>query len=307
MNLTKKKAKEIAAETPLDENRDLSELTALSGRELRKKQAQMKKEQKARLAAGKKGKKAKKKYTQQNFMLVAVVCLVLMVFAYVFIYLDFSERTEEVEASNQQLRTKLNELEAYYNNMPHYQEEIENYKVAISDILKEYPADAKEEDIIMLAVGLQKKNDITYESISMEETESVYTIAQEKIAPAGIEGLDKAISFNQKHAAYNNITNYANLKDCIEDIYASPNRIGIDNIIYSKNEEDGSLKGSINLYFYSAAGTDKEYTPPDMAEYISGTSDLFRSSKVVNNDENAEEGEDGEGGEDAENAEGAEE
>ena len=304
MNLTKKKDKEITAETHLDENKTSAELVTVDGGSLKKKQAKAKKEQKARenaeKAKAKKQKKAQKKpMTQQNFMLVVVVCLVVIVFAYVFIYLDFSERTEEVEASNRQLRTKLNELEAYYNNMPHYKEEIENYRAAISDIMKEYPADAREEDIIMLAVDLQEKNDITYENISMEETEAVYTIAQDRIVAAEIEGLDEAIRFNQKHASYNNITNYENLKDCIEDIYASPNRIGIDNIIYSKNDEDGTLSGSINLYFYSAAGTDKEYAPPDMAEYISGTSNLFGSGKVVVNDEDSEEEDGGEGEEGA--------
>ena len=51
----------------------------------------------------------------------------------------------------------------------------------------------------------------------------------------------------------------------------------------------------MDLYFYSAAGTGKEYVAPDIAEYLAGTSDLFKSDKVTVNkpagdSEDAEEG-----------------
>ncbi len=65
--------------------------------------------------------------------------------------------------------------------MEKYQAEISEYKMAISDIMSEYPADAREEDIIMLAVQMQEKNAITYESISMDESEMLYYIPADEI------------------------------------------------------------------------------------------------------------------------------
>lgn len=301
MNLKKEKTQTEKTQTEIAQT-ERAELPVeiKGGKKARKAAAKAEKANKA--AEAKKNKLAKKKqkqkketFTKQTFMLVSVGAILVMAVAYVFVYLDYTQKTEELENENMTLRKELDELEVYYNNMNKYKQDIEEYRTAISDIMAEYPAGAKEEDILMLAVQLQQNNDIAYSVINMEEPEVVYSIPQEQIAPAGIEGFDSMLSFMQKHATYVNVTNYDNLKSCIEDVYASKNRIGIDNIIYTKNEEDGTLDGSISLYFYSAIGTGKEYEPPDIAAYISGTDDLFKSNKVVVQDETVE-GED-EGGE----------
>ena len=52
-------------------------------------------------------------------------------------------------------------------------------------------------------------------------------------------------------------------------------------IVYAKNEEEGTLEGNIDLYFYSAAGTGKEYVTPDIAAYLAGTGDIFQTDKVA--------------------------
>ncbi len=282
MNLKKEKT-EMGVDIN-KENGEKNELATVKAQKPAKKQKKHKPPKKQKAAKKQKpAKKQKKKnsaFTKQTFMVVAVAAVLVVALAYVFVYLDFSQRTQEVEADNAALRNELEELEVYYNNINKYKADIEDYRVAISDIMAEYPAGAKEEDILMLAVQLQQHNEIDYSIINMEEPEVVYSIPKEQIEPAGIEGLNDTLSFMQKHATYVNITNYDNLKGCIEDIYASKNRIGIDNIVYTKNEEDGTLDGSISLYFYSAAGTDKEYEAPDIAAYISGTRDLFKTSRV---------------------------
>ncbi len=267
-----------------EEKDERNELATVSGGKPAKKQKKQKPPKKQKAAKKQKPPKKKKQkketFTKQTFMIVTVAAFMVMALAYVFVYLDFTQRTEEVETSNEALKKELEELEVYYNNINKYKADIEDYRVAISDIMAAYPAGAKEEDILMLAVQLQQHNNIAYSNINMEESEVVYSIPKEQIEPAGIEGLNNTLSFMQKHATYVNITDYDNLKSCIEDVYASKNRIGIDNITYTKNEEDGTLDGNISLYFYSAAGTDKEYEAPNIAAYISGTSDLFKTDKV---------------------------
>ena len=70
---------------------------------------------------------------------------------------------------------------------------------------------------------------------------------------------------------------------------------------YTKNEEDGTLSGSIDLYFYSAMGTGKEYTVPDIKSYPVGTADIFRSDSVRTNEQAAGDDE-GDSDEDSEKA-----
>ena len=150
-------------------------------------------------------------------------------------------------------------------------------------LLEAYPADVREEDVIMLAVQIQEKNDIVYNNINIAEKESAYIVTHDLISAAGMEEWNSDIAFARKYATYVNTTRYEELKECIGQIFASPYRVGIDNIVYSKNEETGTLDGNINLYFYSVSGTGKEYIVPDIAQYSSGTKDLFKADKVVKN------------------------
>lgn len=252
----------------------------------------------------------KKYFNQKTFLGIGLAGILLLVVVYVFVYLDYSQRTEELQASNAELKRTVNELQTYYDNMEKYKTETQEIRTAIQEIMAEYPADAREEDIIMLGVQLQEKNAIAYDAINMEETEDVYTVPYDSIQLADIEGYDHDLNFTRKLGTYTNVTTYDNLKGCVEQIFASPNRIGIKEIVYVKNQEDGTLDGNIDLYFYSASGTGKEYVAPDIAEYLAGTSDLFNSGKVTVNkpagdSEGAEEGEDDENEEN--NAEDAEE
>ena len=221
-------------------------------------------------------------FTKQMFMLITIVAALILLVLYSKVYKDYDEKTKQVEMQNNELEALLAELEVYHNNMEQYKEEIEAIKTNIIEIMSEYPANAKEEDVIMLAVEMQEQNEIEFDSISMMESENVYTVPQNLIMMADIEGYENDIVFTKKPSTYATKTDYANLKGNIQQIFDSPNRIAINNIVYSKNESTGFLEGTLDLFFYSAQGTDKEYVAPDIAEYISGTGDLFNSDKVVN-------------------------
>ncbi|MDE6914020.1 MAG: hypothetical protein K2P35_10050 [Lachnospiraceae bacterium] len=268
--------------------------------------AKEKKEKKIKDKTAKKEKKVKESkpiknyFNQKTFLGVSLVGILVLVVVYVFVYLDFTQRTEELEKSNSELLATVRELEEYNTNMESYKIEIEEIKAEINAILDEYPADAREEDAIMLAVELQERNTIDFDAINMEEKEGVYTVEPYLVTAAALEGLDESLVFTQKHAVYVNQTTYYDLKSVIRQIYESDNRIGIDNIVYTKNEEYGLLEGNIDIYFYSLAGTDKEYAAPDIAEYPAGTSDPFRSEEIARQmamdileDMADEEGEDG--------------
>lgn len=224
-------------------------------------------------------KNLKKYFNQRTFMGVSLIGLVAFVFVYVYIYLGYMEKTEALEQTNLALKKELVELEKHYQNMASYKQGIEEMQVAVESILQEYPADAREENVVMLAVQIQEDNDITYRSINMEEQEAVYTVPHDLFVTAGVEGFETDVVFAQKHATYVNETSYEDLKECIAEVYAAKERIGIDNIVYCKNQETGMLEGNINLYFYSASGTGKAYEAPDMAEYISGTENLFQAGR----------------------------
>ena len=199
-----------------------------------------------------------------------------MLILYVFVYMRYSQLTEHLEESNIQLKNSLVELKDYYDNMEKYQRESNQLEEAIEALMVEYPADAKEEDVIMLAVHTQEQNLLNYDNISMSQPELVYTVPQNIVTAASMEGYRRQIDFLKKQATYTNVTDYNNLKGIIEQIYEMPNRIAINNVTYTVNEESGSLEGMLDLSFYIAAGTEKQYVYPDIDEYISGTDNPFQ-------------------------------
>jgi Tfp pilus assembly protein PilO len=252
----------------------------------------MAKKEKVQKKQVKKQKKQKKQlFTPKTFYGITIVGLCVLVLIYIYIYQDYVAKTEELEQSNRELSARIEELQEYADNINMYKGEIEEMKAAIEDILKEYPAGAREEDAIMMAVRMQDKNDIGFDAINMEDTESVYTIPYSEVSLANIEGMDSDLTFMRKRATYANTTTYVNLKSVIKQIFDSSNRIGINSIVYSKNEEDGTLTGNIDLYYYSAYGTGKEYTVPKISAYVAGTDDIFNSAKNSAAAELAEEGE----------------
>jgi cell division protein FtsB len=231
----------------------------------------------------------KKYFNQKTFYGICLVGILLLVILYAFVFLDYSQKTDALTASNQALSLQVQQLQEYSDNMAQYQSQINDMKTEIDDILEEYPAGAKEEDVIMLAVEMQKSNQIGYSSINMDETEELYSIPYDEVSGVGIEGLDSNLIFAGKRATYGVTTTYSDLKSVIAEIFASDNRIGINDIVLAKNEEDGTLSGNIDLYFYSAVGTGKEYTAPSILEYTAGTSDIFNSVKTTASSHTSEE------------------
>jgi Tfp pilus assembly protein PilO len=202
---------------------------------------------------------------------------------YALVYLDYKDRTEAIEASNDKLSDTIAILQEYANNMATYQAEIEDMREAIGEILEEYPAGAREEDVIMMAVRTQEENQISYSSINMNDTETVYSIPANEVSLAAIEGMDTSLTFASKRATYSVTTTYDDLKSVVEQIFDNDNRIAINSIVLAKNDDEdddatGTLDGSIDLNFYSAIGTGKVYQVPDISKYLAGTDNIFYSS-----------------------------
>lgn len=225
-------------------------------------------------------KKIKDLFNKQVMTGIALVGFLVLLILYVFVYLKYVRMTEELTTANDQLQKKVAVLKEYYDNMEEYQQDSEVMEDEIMTIMSEYPADAREEDVVMLAVNIQKKNSLNYDNINLEEPEIIYSVPQNVVAAGLIEGYAEQIDFRQKKATYVNETNYGNLKGIIEQIYKDPNRIAIHNISYMKEREDSEvLTGIIDVSFYSASGTGKEYVAPDIAEYIKGTENIFQTLK----------------------------
>lgn len=217
----------------------------------------------------------KKVNSKQIFSYVGLAGILMMALFYVFFCMKYEEKTTALMNENVLLESRVATLRAYHKNEEKYRTETEAMTAGIEQLLAAYPANALEEDAIMLAVDMEACGDIRYTVINMGEPASLYTIPETTVKAAGCEGLSAGLEFVERRVTYSNDISYDSLKECIGEIYKNRNRIAISNIVYIKNAE-GKLTGNIDVSFYSVRGTNKEYVKPDISKYAAGKADLFR-------------------------------
>lgn len=207
---------------------------------------------------------------------VAAFGALLMIAVYFLVYNKLMEQAETIERSNQELSARVDELKVYYDNRETYLKLTQVTEQLIDEIVLAYPADAREEDAIILAVRMQQESGASFQSVSMEKGSAIHTVAAETVTAANSEKYTQGIQFYTMNATYANEVSYSGLKSMIQMIFDNDSRIGIQNITYSKgDDENPNLTGHMDLIFYSASGTGKEYVAPDIVPYLAGTDNIF--------------------------------
>ncbi len=245
--------------------------------------------------------------SQQLLLYVVLFCLILITFAYLFGYKKFNDKAEALKKSNSELKIRVAELKTYYDNADTYEGQKTFYSEKIKESLKDYPADVREEDMIMLAVDTLDGNDIEYKNVNMPVPEAYYTIdnsvSKTLLTDVGLENLDDQIIFAKHMATYVNKCDYPSLKNMVSIINAHKNRSTITNIEYAVLEDDDYyIEGTVDVAFYYVSGDGKAYTPVDIEEYKKGLENLFGLKEKKPEEENngiAVPGENAEGDADA--------
>ena len=222
----------------------------------------------------------KKTTAKQVMTYVLALGFVVLLAVYFLVYKSYNDKAAALEKSNVTKAQRVAELKVFYDNLGTYNQEIAQYQAQIAAWLDEFPSDVKEEDIIVLALDTEKTAFVGYTNININGREALRTIPA-TMQLAKMENLTQDIIFVERTVSYVNITDYFNLKKCVETINNSTDRLTISNITYSKNEETGELEGTIEVTFYSVQGTGKEYVPQDLKEYESGLANLFGTATVT--------------------------
>lgn len=217
-----------------------------------------------------------KKLSSKKVMTYVLLVGVLVLLAvYYFVYMSYNEQAETIENSNRTLQERVDVLKEYYDNMETYKAEIAIMQEQVNWMLEEFPADVREEDVIVMALETEENALVDYTNINIGGKEALKTIPASTVLTAGMENLTQDLIFVERVGTYVNTTNYQELKKCVETINAGADHLSISNVVYSRNEETGMLAGTIEVTFYSVLGTGKEYVPCDLMEYESGLAELF--------------------------------
>lgn len=226
----------------------------------------------------------KKVTSKQIFMSVLVVAFALCALVYVMVYTKYNDMTDALKKSNKTLSDQVVELEGYYINMQDYRDKTAEMATRVNVLTEDYASEANEEDFIMTAVDMQSAAIINYEKISIDTEEVIHTIPADVATGSKIKDLESEILFYERKASFANVTDYANLKACVEVIYNNDYKVGIDALTYKREGETNNfIKGTIDITYYSLQGMNKEYKYPKMDTYLSGVqnNDLFGKMVVT--------------------------
>lgn len=214
---------------------------------------------------------------QIAFVTTLLLGLALSAVMYMFVYSPYKEKTDALVNSNNQLQARVDELKNFYDNMQMYKDQMKLMSEDIQTKLKDFPVDARVEDVVYLAVrSLEEEIEVEYSSIAVSQPEVLGTIEEGIVQGAQVEGFEKELQFKKRKVTYNNDTyGYQSMKDLITCINENQEELGITSIAYSKNEDEGLMKGTIDVNFYTIAGLNKEYEERQFNDYELGLMDLF--------------------------------
>lgn len=213
---------------------------------------------------------------KQVFMLVLAVGLVGCLIVYMQVFNKYNDKTASLKKSNAELEKQVAEMKEYYDNMEVYRALSKEMIADAEELTADYPADAREEDIVMMAVAIQNNAIVNFDKINVDETKAIHSIPEDLVKGAGVEGLDEAIQFSGKMATYSNKTTYGFFKTAVKTVFDSPYRIGVETVAFRKSSDsDNIIEGTIDLTYYSVSGMGKEYKIPEMPTYFGGAKDLF--------------------------------
>ncbi len=234
----------------------------------------------------------KKITSKQIFIYVSLLGIIAVVAVYMLVFKKYNGLAEETRLNNEALQTRINQLKVHYDNEPNYLTEMEAMAPMVDEILAKYPADILEEDLIMHAVNTKLVTPVKYSNINFGKKGTLKTVDAATVQGAGLEKYQEAISFNQYAVSYPTELTYLGLKNLVQVVFDSDYHIGINNLAFAASGEENGLTGNMDLVFYSATGTGKEYTLPDMTVYEAGVLNIFglenEEELIVETEENAE-------------------
>lgn len=226
----------------------------------------------------------KKTDSKKIMTYVLLLGLVALLGVYFLVYKKYIDATEVLENQNRTLRTRVAELKEYYDNIETYNAEMDSMLSEVKADLDEFPADVKEEDMLVLALDTMKKAEIGYTGISISERTGYYEIPEETVKGAEDEDLTEQLKFISRTTQYVNTVDYANLKNTVKTILESDEKKNINLITYSRNNDETALEGTISVTFFYATGTGKEYVDEKFPTYESGLIDLFKLVEIEEDD-----------------------
>ncbi len=227
-----------------------------------------------------------------------------------WVFLPAQEKVEEMNNENIVLRQQITDLTIKNNNKETYLTEMEKMFQEIEDIYAVFPVNVKAEDVILMAINQELVSPMIVESVNIEqlapvnfdellppeeERDHTYDLGENDVLGVDDEPLDSAEDTTAtedsaeeeidwlytRKATFNYGVSYEGLKRSIRHIVDQPDRMAIETLTVTFDENTGLLIGSTTLNMYLAPyQIGKEYIQPDFSSVLLGTDNIFGTISI---------------------------
>lgn len=206
-------------------------------------------------------------------LLLILAGLVIFLLLYMLVFNNFQARTDTVKAKIAQLEPQVQELEGHYLRLAEYESGIEDGRKNVNELLKSFPADVKEEDVLSYLLTMEAHEDIRMESVTFNTPELV----QEFSAALEKDGADALVTTDiyRSSTVMSGSMTYPQAKNIINYFYDSPKMTHLENATLTYNAETGKLTGTFQLAKYFVTWDGAEYKPERVPSTSLGLHDLF--------------------------------
>lgn len=204
---------------------------------------------------------------------VGVICVS------VWVVKPYQEKTDTLNAENNELAARVAELEIWLGQVTYMQDETERMAGEVNNMFARFPSESRSEDAIMYAVGLESANRNTYiSSIGLGVPELAYESSPSSVPLSNdAEAEERTYSLYRQQITFAHEFTYNGMKQYVNTIVNDRNRKSIESMNIAYDNNTGILVGNTTMNLYTLTGTDREYDPAQIPSMSMGTSNIFGS------------------------------
>ena len=233
----------------------------------------------------------KKKISDSELrLLLLLLSVVLLAAAYFFVYDRNVKAAQELETQNEIDRATVTKLEGMVAVRAQVEEETEQLRQSIKEIVAMYPSDMTTEKAIDVLQNIENYTgmDVPNVSFMMNNLLMNFTYPSEE---TGIPPTGYYASMSMSYTA-----SYANFKRMLDYIAALQDRMTAPTVAATYDQVTDMVSGSITMNLYYLTDTGKEYVAPVIPGIDKGVDSIFGAGDGIvldiQNGENDEENED---------------
>lgn len=206
----------------------------------------------------------------QTKMLVLILAVAVIVVAFRFGFTPIMDKSLEVKQQNNELTTKLNELNNVKNNEQQFKDELTNAENGINMVAQSYAAGITPQKTIMMLKELEQFADANFKvkSAGFNEMENIFTASFTNENGENILAYKGSVNITYE-------ATYDGLKRAMDFINTYHERMNVELFNAAYNQETGILMGSMTINMYAVTGLGKVYEEPAIGPVNMSLENIF--------------------------------